>query len=262
MPERPLRDDVIENDSVEAAFGQVAIRVDVVVVTDDLEPAGAGLAHEHLVRDGSGECADPSASELAEASIPIPVARPHRQHLAKLVVGDRHGVSRAPRGRVLDAGEADREVAPLDGRVDGSEGDLDEPRLPPDPPREDARDLDVHPAHDGRVARVGLDERRAALRVAAPEEGRPGRGGNGARGRQGRGRADECYEYDAHGEEDSSAQSTITGAARPRRRNAQNVRMPKANPPMCAHHAMPSAWPPEAREAAPLKNWTRNQKPR
>src|SRR3990170_5679470 len=35
---------------------------------------------------------------------------------------------------------------------------------------------------------------------------------------------------------------------------------PKTNPPICAHHATPPPWAEEI-DAAPLKNWIRNQNP-
>ena len=68
---------------------------------------------------------------------------------------------------------ADRvEVAALERRLDGGPLHLNELRLASEAVGDHARDLDVEAAHLGRIGRIGLDERRAALCVTSPAERR------------------------------------------------------------------------------------------
>ena len=143
--------------------------------------------------------------------------------------------------------------------VDRGEGDLHEPRLAAEAAGDRLGDLDVEAAHLRRVVRVGLDERRAPFRVAAPaqDRGRRRRPQDGAR-KQGGG----------NGEEKAACRARhakllgTAGDIRRGRRNRENVRIPAAKPPTCAHQAIPLTSRSDAIASVPLKNCVRNQKPR
>src|SRR6185437_8037220 len=92
------------------------------------------------------------------------------EHLMELIVWNAHGVPLAKLGSVFDARHADVEVAALDRGLDRAPRHLHESRLAPQPVRDHSRDLDVEPTNPRWIRRVGLDERRAALGVAAPSE--------------------------------------------------------------------------------------------
>ena len=96
----------------------------------------------------------------------------HREHLAKLVVRQRHGERRATRRRVLDAVERDVEVAARGGLVERCERDLDELRRATELLRDQLGDLDVEALHSLGMLRVGFDVRRAAFRIPCPPKRR------------------------------------------------------------------------------------------
>ena len=96
---------------------------------------------------------------------------PYREHFAKLEIRDGDGVPRAAHGRVLDPGEAEREVTAFDGLVDAGPLHLDEPRCAtPQATRDPLGDLDVEATDARRIGGVGLHEWRTAFGVAAPHE--------------------------------------------------------------------------------------------
>ena len=138
---------------------------------------------------GSMPCSRSATSSSSYAVVPPSVAtrRPrrvgerakarrvggaHREHLAKLVVRQRHGERRAPRRRVLDAVERDVEVAARSGLVERRERDLDELRRRPSSLAMSSAISTSKPTHARGILRVGFDVRRAALRVAGPPERR------------------------------------------------------------------------------------------
>ena len=79
--------------------------------------------------------------------------------------------SAAPRRDVLDAAQADVEVAALRRLIERGERDLHELRRAAELARDQLRDLDVEADDLRRIARVGFDKRRAAFGVAAPAQG-------------------------------------------------------------------------------------------
>ena len=92
------------------------------------------------------------------------------EHLAKLVVGQRHRHGRAARGGVFDPAEADLRIAPGDALIDGGERDVQELGRPADAGGEQRRNLDVEADHPIGMGRIGLDKRRAPFGVARPAE--------------------------------------------------------------------------------------------
>ena len=202
----------------------------------------------------------PPAAKVLESAIAGAVARPDRQDLVELEIGNRDREHRAPRRSVLDSAHADVEIAASDRGVDGGEGDLHEQGLATEAMGDRPGDLDVETANPRRVGRVGLDEGSAPLRVPAPAQDR---------GRRRSGDRDASCEWgEKEGEEKQvsrrrHARSPGTaGRASRGRRNRAKVRMPAPKPPTCAHHAIPLTSRCVAIASVPLKNCVRNQKPR
>ena len=81
-------------------------------------------------------------------------------------------MTRAQLGTILEARHAEVEVAALERLFDRRPLHLDELRLASESVRDHARDLDVEATHLRRIRRIRLDERRAALGVAAPTKRR------------------------------------------------------------------------------------------
>jgi len=79
-------------------------------------------------------------------------------------------VPRAQLRPILEPGHPEIEVAALERLLDRRPLHLDELRLAAKPVSDHPRDLDVEPAHRRRIGRIGFDERRAALGVAAPAQ--------------------------------------------------------------------------------------------
>ena len=80
---------------------------------------------------------------------------------------------RAPDRRILDPGEAEREVPAFDGLVEIGPLHLDEPggaALPTEPAGDALGDFDIEAPHAGRIGRIRLHEWRAPLGVTAPHE--------------------------------------------------------------------------------------------
>jgi hypothetical protein len=161
---------VVEKNRVEASAGEVLVRVNVVVVRHGHESVcGLGGA-KRVVRDRTGESPDLAAPEVGERAEPARLGGAYGEHLAKLEVRHRHRDRGAAGRRVLHARQSDVEIAALDGLVDRLVGHLYEPRRSSEAPRERPGYLHVEAAHVCGIRRVRLDERRAALRVAAPAQ--------------------------------------------------------------------------------------------
>ena len=109
-------------------------------------------------------------AQILERAQPPGVLGSHRQHLAELVIGNGDGERRSPRRRVLDAAQPDIRVAARDRLIDRREGDHDESRRTAHAARDERRDLDVEADDLLGIGGIGLDERRAALRVAGPAQ--------------------------------------------------------------------------------------------
>src|SRR5205807_1780143 len=83
------------------------------------------------------------AAQIFQAPIAVAVYGANRQHFAELVIGNRQRKPRAPGVAVLDAAQADVEVAARRGCVDRRETNLDEARRAPETGGKQLRDLDV-----------------------------------------------------------------------------------------------------------------------
>jgi hypothetical protein len=114
--------------------------------------------------------------EVGERAEPARLGSPHGEYLAKLEVRHCHRERGAAGRRVLHTRQSDVEIAALDGLVDRLVGHLHEQRRSSEALCERLGDLHVEAAHVRGIRRVRLDERRAALRVAAPAQRAAGPG--------------------------------------------------------------------------------------
>ena len=114
----PFRDHVVEQHRVQPADHQVAERMHIVLVRDDLEVLAGGRLQQDLVGDGAGQRADRLAAQVRERSRARRVRVADAQHFAELVVRQRDRERGAARGRVFDAAHADIGVAAGDALVD------------------------------------------------------------------------------------------------------------------------------------------------
>src|SRR5581483_7396564 len=112
------------------------------------------------------------AAESRERAIAIAIRRSNGENLLKFVVRDGHGDRAAPSGCVLDAAEADVEIAALDGLIELGEGGLHEDGRPAELAGDELGDLDVEADDLRRMSRIRFDERGAAFGIAAPAQRR------------------------------------------------------------------------------------------
>ncbi len=84
-----FRQDVVEQDGVEAAEHQVAVRMHVVVVRDGRQAMLAFGAQQDLVRDRAAQGTDPAASQVTERVIAGRIGIAHGEHFAERVIGNR-----------------------------------------------------------------------------------------------------------------------------------------------------------------------------
>ena len=135
-------------------------------------PCSRSAREQELVGDRAAERGDAAAAQIGERAKPVAIGVAHREHLAELGSTGSLAASAARRaGRVLDAAQADVEVAARRRLVERGE-------------RRPGRTAAVRPSSRAissaistskptqllRIGRVGLDERRAALGVAAPAQ--------------------------------------------------------------------------------------------
>ena len=177
-----FRQDIVEKDGIETPEQQIAVRMDVVVVRNRMNPMLALGAQQDFVRDGAAEGPDIPAPQVGQRPETRPIGVADAQHLAEFVIRNGHGQGGAPRRRVLDAAEAEVGVATLDRLVERCERDGDEPWDAVQSARQQGGDVDVEAHHLVGARRVRLNERRTAFRVARPAE-LPSRLGGGAAGR-------------------------------------------------------------------------------
>ena len=132
----------------------------------------AGAREEDVVRDRPAQRADAAASKVGQRAEARDVGSPDAQDLPERVVRDRRRHGGAPRRRVLDAAQPDVGVTPGDRLVDGRVADEDEPRHPPETPRDERRNLDVEPHQRVRLLGICLHERSAAFGIPGPSQNR------------------------------------------------------------------------------------------
>ncbi len=145
--------------------------MDVVVVGQGNHTGGIACGEEQVVCNRGTERRDAPPAQIGEAMNPAGVSRSYREHFAEFEIRNGHRVSGAAHGGVLDAREAEREVAAFNGLVDAGPLHLDEPSGAASQATRDAvGDLDVEAAHARGVGGISLDERGTTLGVAAPHQ--------------------------------------------------------------------------------------------
>jgi hypothetical protein len=135
-----------------------------------LQPDVALRAQQDLVGDRAAKRTDLLTAKVGQGAEARRISIADAQHLAELVVRQRHRHRRPPRRRVFDPAHADVGVAAADALVDRFEADVEEFWCAADPGGEQAGDLDIEPDEPVGTRRVGLDKRRAAFRIARPSQ--------------------------------------------------------------------------------------------
>ena len=171
-PKGAIGQHVVQQDAVDTPEQQVAVRMHVVVVGHRPDAVGLLRVEQRLVCNRAREGRDGAPLQVGQATEPRAIRRSNGEHFLKRIVGNRHFHRATAPGRVFDATEADVEVTARDRLIELRERDLHELRGPAERARDEVGDLDVEAHHMRRVARIGFDERRAALCVAAPPQGR------------------------------------------------------------------------------------------
>jgi hypothetical protein len=165
-------DDVVEDHRVHASQHEVLVGVDVILVAhsgDAVSRLGALEQLERLCRGQRRHRAAPQVRERAEAVL---VGGADGEDHAELVVRDRRGHSGPPRRDLLEAAEADLEVAAPQRLVDRRERDEGEPGLPVEVSGDEVGDVDFEADQTGGIGGIGFDVRGAAFGIAAPDQGR------------------------------------------------------------------------------------------
>ncbi len=157
----------VEEHGVHSPDRQVGIGMHVVLVDHRHDAVLLPGALEDVRGQRRAERRHPAAAQCFQRRQAGGVALPHRQHLAELVIGDGHRQPGTAAWQVFEAAQSDVEVAALDGRIEGGEPDLHEPRRAAEARREQCRDIHFEADHARRIARIGLHERRPAFGVAA-----------------------------------------------------------------------------------------------
>src|SRR5438132_2079381 len=131
----------------------------VVVVGQGDDTCGIACGEQQVVRDRGAERRDAPPAQIRQAMNPARVSRSYRQHFAEFEIRNGDGVTGAVHGGVLDAREAEREVAAFNGLIDAGPLYLDEPGRPaPESTGDALGDLDVEAAHARGIGRISLDE--------------------------------------------------------------------------------------------------------
>ena len=142
----------------------------IIVVRHGGDAVGALGLEQQIVGHRAAERRNAAAFEIGKRAITAAIAFAHRDHFSELVIRDAGSKRLAPRRNVFDAAQSDLEVAPLRGLIERGELHLQELRCPAKLAGDQLRDLDVKANELRGIARVGLDERRAAFGIAAPAE--------------------------------------------------------------------------------------------
>ncbi len=142
----------------------------VIVVRHGGDAVRALGVEQQVVGHRAAERGDALAFQIGERAIALAIAVADGEHFAELVIRDAGSERLAPRRNVFDAAQADVEVAALRGLIERGELHLQELRRPAKLAGDQLRDLDVEANELRGIARVGLDERRAAFGIAAPAQ--------------------------------------------------------------------------------------------
>src|SRR6266478_7620840 len=147
--------------------------MDVVVVGQGDDTCGIASGEQQVVCNRGAERRDAPPAQVGEAMDAARVSRSYRQYFAEFEIRNGDGVTGAAHGDVLDAREAEREVAAFNRLIDVGPLYLDEPGRPaPESTGDALGDLDVEAAHTRGIGRISLDERSTTFGVAAPHQHR------------------------------------------------------------------------------------------
>jgi hypothetical protein len=138
-------------------------------------------------------------AQVRERFETLAIGRSHGEYFTKLVIRNADGMSGAELWPILETGQADVEIAALDGLLDRRPGHLEKARLSSKTGRDHPRDLDVEATHLRRIRGIGFDERRTAFGVAAPAEFSAGAYGRRPRRLTGAQNQDRREEWCPHG---------------------------------------------------------------
>ena len=126
---------------------------------------------EQVVGERGAERGHPPAAQVGERAEATRVGFADGQDLAELVVRDGDRQAGAAGRAVLDAAQADVEVAARRGRIEAGEADLHEARSRGRAPAASSCATSTSkPTTRERIGGVGLDKRRAPFGVAAPAQ--------------------------------------------------------------------------------------------
>ena len=168
-----LRDDVIQQHRIHPALHEVSVGMDVIVVGNRDDAGRVARREEQIVGDRRAERRDAPAAQIRQTVDAARVLWPYGQHFAEFEIGDRDGVLRATRRRVLDAGEAEREIPTFDRLVDVRPLHLHEPgshRSTAESARDALGDLHVKAADPRGIRGVGFDEGGTPFRISPPHK--------------------------------------------------------------------------------------------
>jgi hypothetical protein len=112
-------DDVVEQHRVEAALGQIRVRVHVVVVRHGQDAVFRLRLEEHLVGLRAAERSDTPSAERGQPRVALPVGCADGEDFAEFEVGNRDSEQAAAGGPILDPAHADVEITAGDRGVDG-----------------------------------------------------------------------------------------------------------------------------------------------
>ena len=172
--QRAVGQHVVEEHGVDSADRRIRIWMHVVVVRDRHDAVFTFGGEQKLVGDRAAQRGDAAAAEIGERAEAIAIRLAHRQHFLEPIVRDAGGDSGTPARRVLDAAQADVEVAARRRLVERREGDLHELRRTTQLAGDQLGDLDVEANKLGRIGRVRFHKWRAAFGIAAPAQGSDG----------------------------------------------------------------------------------------
>ena len=165
-----LGDDVVQQHRIDAADGQIGVRMDVVVVGDRLDAVRGLSRGEQFPGQRAAQRRHLAARQILQRAEALAVGLADGDHLAELVVRDAHRQLGALGRRIFHAAQRDVEIAALHRLIQRCEGRLDELRAASECVGNQPGDLDVEATEHRGIVRIGLDEGRPTLGVAAPAQ--------------------------------------------------------------------------------------------
>ena len=179
--QRALGQHVVEQHGIDASTHKIGVRMHIVVVGHGQHAVRAFRVEQHVPRHRGAEGSHPATAQVGQAVDAPAVGCAHREHLAELVIRQRHREARMQCRSIFEARHAHREVAAGYGLFDRCPRDLYELRFTTESPRDHAGDLDIEAAHLAGVGRIGFHEGSTPFGIAAPAESLRGRRRGGGR---------------------------------------------------------------------------------